>query len=350
MRRLITITVALGLLCAGASPAAADPGLSALASARPDAPSLGPAPPGGRLRIALERTYRNPTAVLRGDRFAVHGLIRPYAPGEHVLVSFYHVKDRLRTTSVPVRPARGGTGYFLMPVRIRTPGTITVEAIRRATATGPALSAAPQQLVVLSSHLPSGSASPSVRLMQELLARRRYALNISGVLDSTTARAVMAFRKETELGRSETADSRVLRALLEGRGSFPVRYRGHGKHVEADLHHQVLAEVDSDGQVRRIYEMSSGKPSTPTVVGHFAIYSQTFGTNAKGMVDANYFIGGYAIHGYVDVPDYAASHGCLRVPIPDAAAIYHWLSIGNRVDVYTRGAGGSRRVNSHAGP
>ena len=42
----------------------------------------------------------------------------------------------------------------------------------------------------------------------------------------------------------------------------------------------------------------------------------------KGMVDSNYFIRGYAIHGYAEVPTYAASHGCLRVPIPDAAAIY----------------------------
>ena len=39
----------------------------------------------------------------------------------------------------------------------------------------------------------------------------------------------------------------------------------------------------------------------------------------KGMVHSNYFIGGYAIHGYVSVPAYPASHGCLRVPIPDAA-------------------------------
>ena len=64
--------------------------------------------------------------------------------------------------------------------------------------------------------------------------------------------------------------------------------------------------------------MSSGKPSTPTVIGRFRVYSKTPGTNAEGMVDSNYFIRGYAIHGYAEVPTYAASHGCLRVPIPDA--------------------------------
>ncbi|MGZ6681551.1 MAG: L,D-transpeptidase [Solirubrobacteraceae bacterium] len=31
---------------------------------------------------------------------------------------------------------------------------------------------------------------------------------------------------------------------------------------------------------------------------------------------------------------FAASHGCLRVPIPDAIPIYRWLSLGDIVDVY----------------
>jgi lipoprotein-anchoring transpeptidase ErfK/SrfK len=52
------------------------------------------------------------------------------------------------------------------------------------------------------------------------------------------------------------------------------------------------------------------------------------------MVDSNYFIGGYAIHGYHDVPTYAASHGCIRVPIPNAASIYNWVNLGDRIFVY----------------
>jgi lipoprotein-anchoring transpeptidase ErfK/SrfK len=49
------------------------------------------------------------------------------------------------------------------------------------------------------------------------------------------------------------------------------------------------------------------------------------------MVDANYFIGGYAIHGYVSVPNYNASHGCLRVPLMSARTIYDWLRVGDVV-------------------
>jgi lipoprotein-anchoring transpeptidase ErfK/SrfK len=52
------------------------------------------------------------------------------------------------------------------------------------------------------------------------------------------------------------------------------------------------------------------------------------------MVFASYFTGGYAIHGYASVPVFPASHGCLRVPVPDAVPIFDWVSFGDRVDVY----------------
>ena len=48
-----------------------------------------------------------------------------------------------------------------------------------------------------------------------------------------------------------------------------MRYRHDGRHVEANLTKQVLAEIEPGGSVREIYTISSGKPSTPTVVGRF---------------------------------------------------------------------------------
>ncbi len=75
------------------------------------------------------------------------------------------------------------------------------------------------------------------------------------------------------------------------------------------------------------------------------------GTNSHGMVHSSYFIRGYAIHGYAEVPVYPASHGCLRVPIPDALTIFNWLSLGDRVDVYYREPGHrSPRPSPNAGP
>jgi lipoprotein-anchoring transpeptidase ErfK/SrfK len=96
----------------------------------------------------------------------------------------------------------------------------------------------------------------------------------------------------------------------------------------------VLALIGPGGEVQHIYPISSGKPSTPTILGSFRIYRKDVGTNALGMVDASYFQGGYAIHGYASVPTYNASHGCLRVPVPEARSIHDWVRYGTRVDTY----------------
>ena len=66
-----------------------------------------------------------------------------------------------------------------------------------------------------------------------------------------------------------------------------------------------------------IYPVSSGKPSTPTVTGHFSFFRQEPGYNSEGMYYSFYFYGGYAVHGYASVPDYPASHGCVRTFIAD---------------------------------
>jgi lipoprotein-anchoring transpeptidase ErfK/SrfK len=88
------------------------------------------------------------------------------------------------------------------------------------------------------------------------------------------------------------------------------------------------------GKPDKILHASSGKPSTPTVFGKFHFYSKTPGFNAHGMYYSNYFVGGYAIHGYESVPAYAASHGCIRIPIPSATSVYRWVSLGDTIYVY----------------
>jgi hypothetical protein len=181
-----------------------------------------------------------------------------------------------------------------------------------------------------------GAHGAAVRLLQDQLAQRRYEVPVNGVFDEATGRAVLAFRKIVGLQRVETANAGVFQRLRGGAGYYSVRYPRDGNHVEANLTKQVLVEVQH-GRVRRIYTMSSGKPSTPTVLGHFQVYMKTPGTNSEGMVDSNYFIRGYAIHGYAEVPVYAASHGCLRIPIPNAPEVYAWVQVGYWVDVYTEG-------------
>ena len=187
-----------------------------------------------------------------------------------------------------------------------------------------------ERVHVLAADFHWGHGGAAVRLLQRGLRKLHYAAPRSGVYDAATSRAVMAFRKMTGRARLYTADRGVLLGVLDGQGAWKVRHPHDGHHVEADISLQVLALIDGD-KVVRIQHMSSGKPSTPTVLGRFHVYRKDWGTNSEGMVDSNYFIRGYAIHGYASVPTYNASHGCLRVPIPDAATIFGWVRIGDVV-------------------
>jgi lipoprotein-anchoring transpeptidase ErfK/SrfK len=48
-----------------------------------------------------------------------------------------------------------------------------------------------------------------------------------------------------------------------------------------------------------------------------------------------YFIRGYATHGYNPVPMHeAASHGCVRNPIPFSTYIYNWIHLGDAIHIY----------------
>jgi lipoprotein-anchoring transpeptidase ErfK/SrfK len=47
-----------------------------------------------------------------------------------------------------------------------------------------------------------------------------------------------------------------------------------------------------------------------------------------------YFLRGFAIHGYPDVPTYPASHGCVRVPMWVASRLYELHPYGYTVRIY----------------
>ena len=58
------------------------------------------------------------------------------------------------------------------------------------------------------------------------------------------------------------------------------------------------------------------------------------GKGGAPMPYCTFFSGGYAIHGSYDVPNYNASHGCVRVKPSDAAWLsQNFLNIGTRVVV-----------------
>jgi hypothetical protein len=324
MRRLLVVSAALAGLAA--APAAAQQPTTPAPPGQPQPAPQQPAPaPEAKLTLAGERDR----AVLARRSFRVAGRLTPAVGGQKVVVRLYRGQRKLQARSVAV----GADGRFRTNLTSRRSGTVSVRASHRATPELGTAVAGPLRLDVLPRRVAGGQRGAAVRLMQKHLKRRGYVIGRAGLVDARTARAVLAFRKVTGLTRTSTADLSVMRRLADGGGYFRVRYPGHGKHIEADLSRQVLAMMRGR-RVERIYHTSTGSPATPTIRGSFRFYMSQPGLNGKGMFHSQYFIRGYAIHGYKSVPVYPASHGCLRVPMADALSISRWINLGDRIDVY----------------
>jgi L,D-transpeptidase catalytic domain/Putative peptidoglycan binding domain len=320
-------------------------GAAALATAAPAAaqtptppvpapPVPVPAPAAGKASLGVHGGLGTKKAryYAPGQTVIATGRVKPYVAGQVVTLQVV----RKGKAGKRVRRAVGAGGRFKFRFQVGGPGRLRLVVKHAATPQQAAFRARDRTIDVVSWSAGEGSRGTHVLLLQRALAKLHFATPVTGYYDSGTTRAVIAFRKTNGMGTSGVADGAVFHKLFRGHGAYKLRYPTagtKGKHVEFDWSRQVLV-LAQNGHPYRIYHASSGKPSTPTVFGKFNFYLQTPGTNSHGMVDSSYFIGGYAIHGYSSVPTYAASHGCLRVPIPNARQIYDWVKIGDPIFVY----------------
>jgi hypothetical protein len=269
-----------------------------------------------------------PHRVLR-----VEGSEHPYVPGQWVTM-FVYLRGRLvHKYGIRIRPAGDGrSGRFSYAIRSPGAGHMVV-VVRHGATTALGAFSARHGLTVLDGQAGYGSGAPLVRLIQRRLADLHLYIQQTGVYDGGTGLALDAYHRLMGWGTSQSLDSRTVTGLLNGDGHFPVRYPGDGRHAEGNLTRQLLALIDH-GDVVWIFPISSGKTSTPTILGRFHVYLKDPGYLPDGMYFSSFFSGGYAVHGYDPAPDFPDSHGCLRLPIPDAITAYNWLQMGDGVDVY----------------
>jgi lipoprotein-anchoring transpeptidase ErfK/SrfK len=118
-------------------------------------------------------------------------------------------------------------------------------------------------------------------------------------------------------------------------------------HLEVDLARQVLFVVDASGDVSLVLPVSSGSGKlytsegrtrrAVTPRGRFRVYRKVEGwrKSALGLLYyPNYLIEGVAIHGSPEIPNYPASHGCIRIPIPAAKELSDITPVGTVVIVH----------------
>jgi hypothetical protein len=312
---------------------------AALISAPIAAPTALAAPasgaPAGSARLYLPDVFfvHGQAVTVPRRVFHVVGITRPYVAGEALTVQVRLGRRIIKTQRVVPAPSRNRAyGHFRIAVGGPSSGGLVVTAAHDAK---PQLGAfrAQRGLTVLDPRAGPGATGRFVQLIQQRLAALHFYIPQTGVYDAGTGWAIDAYHRLLHWGTSQRLDGRTISFLLDGFGSFHVRFPGHGRHAEGNLSLQLLALVDGS-HVHAIYPISSGKPSTPTILGDYHVYSKVPGYLPDGMYFSNFFIRGFAIHGYNPAPDYPASHGCMRLPISDAISVYGWLAIGDWVDVY----------------
>ncbi len=263
----------------------------------------------------------------------VSGTISPFAPGQRVEVTFYLDGHKLLARKAAVQQGKGGVGTFKASVVVREDGKYAVAAKHVATAALGADSTVRKSWRVSFPTLHVGQCGRVVKGFKKAMAKMGYASGGGRCFDGRTGREVLAYRKVNGMARTERAGKGLVKDVFGGRGGYHVRYPDAGEHAEVPLSKQVLVLTKGDKPFA-IYPVSTGKPSTPTVTGHYTFYRREPGYNAEGMYYSFYWHNGYAVHGYAEVPDYAASHGCVRTFIADQPRIYNELNYGESIFVF----------------
>jgi N-acetylmuramoyl-L-alanine amidase len=181
-----------------------------------------------------------------------------------------------------------------------------------------------------------GSRGSAVTALQQRLTALHYDVGpIDGDFGSQTYHGVVAFQKVNNLTRDGIVGPVTWAAL--DRPLIPRPKHWHsGYSVEVNITKQVVL-LARQGVVVRILDSSTGKASTPTPTGSFAVTRRIDGWRQSSLGwlwRPNYFYRGFAVHGSTSVPTYPASHGCVRVTIPAMNRLWPLLRIGTPVHLY----------------
>jgi len=320
-RRLACLCALVALLLVPASASAASAGKRAAPPPAADA----------TVKIKLGKLDDGRAEIY--SKVPVFGTVAPYVAGQKVRVDVFLDGKELFSRTLAIGKGKGGTGSFRTGVLVREDGKYAVSATHEATPRLGGDSTVRKSWKVSFPALHQGQCGDVVVGFKKAMRKMGYIANDGRCFGGKTARGVLAYRKVNDKSRSMRAGKGLVKSVFAGRGAYEVRHPGAGQHVEAPLSKQVLVFAKGDEPVA-IYPISSGKSSTPTVTGHYEFIRTEPGYNSHGMYYSWYFYGGYAVHGYESVPDYPASHGCLRTFIADQPEIYERIQYGESIFIW----------------
>ena len=270
-----------------------------------------------------------------------HGALVPFLPSRFVVKvapSGYHgvvvLKIVHRKVTVGTYRARVKNGRAVFRVRLRGVDGFTLTFVLRS-ADGLAGRSLQTKVAVRAKTLSAGAKGPYVKGMLTGLQRLRF--RIPGLGSTFTSRvkdSVMAFQKAYRLKRSYVFNTACWRKL-DGARLIKARYSSPSTHIEVDKRRQILMIVKG-GKPWGIIAVSTGATGN-TPEGRFRVQQKhPYTSSGFGgtLVRTMGFLGDFAIHGWVDVPPYPASHGCVREPIWACYWTYDNSWVGETVYVY----------------
>jgi hypothetical protein len=265
-------------------------------------------------------------------RARIRGLRYPGSP--------LYLKGRLQPRRAGVLTVRVGThrwrvslgpyGRFSTRLPTRRPGSFTAVP-RVSPAAGFTRARRERDYRIRAPSLSLGSRGRAVLALERRLRKLHFAIRgVNRYYGTATYEAVLAFQKVHRMSRTGTVGLAFWRAL--GKAHIPRARVDRGAHIEVDKTRQVLFEV-RHGRVVRVIHVSTGATGN-TPIGRWHVYLKTPGLNGSGMYYSNYFLRGFAIHGYHSVPAYPASHGCVRIPMWQAPGLYARWPLGTTIYIY----------------
>jgi L,D-transpeptidase catalytic domain/Putative peptidoglycan binding domain len=256
-----------------------------------------------------------------GSRLLIRGRLRPARAGTLTL------RAGGQTRSVRVRSG----GWFRAPLPVNRPGGFRAR-LRVRPAAGWVSVVRRRHYRLRAPYLAVGSRGKAVRALERRLQGLHYRLRrVNSYYGSDTYEAVLAFQKVHWLSRSGRVDREVWTKLA--RVHVPKARAARGDHIEVDKRRQVLFEVRR-GKVVRVIHVSTGTTGN-TPLGRYHVYYKSPGLLPSGMYYSLFWFRAFAIHGYPSVPPWPASHGCVRIPMWQAPALFSRWGLGTTVYVYT---------------
>ena len=264
-------------------------------------------------------------------------------------VAFSHAQTKATAFDVSLRPARAAqVVYTLTAIRGIRRVAIRLNGEDRAQFEGEQLAvkvpldqhdlSRPVALPKQPAQKPAGAAPANPAGVQRLLVELHYLPTeaITGEWDYRTSQAVMAFQSWEGLDRDGAVGPQTLAALETAKPPKPFA-AGTGRRIEVFRSKGVTLLLDGSRVIRAVHT-SSGAPGYETNAGSFTVFRKERNSGSYPyqvwLPWASYFDGGIAFHEYKDVPPHPASHGCIRVPAPEAPFVYEFAAMGIPVTVY----------------